>query len=94
MKHYYLEWKRTLNELNDFSSKVEFLQSRIRNNVIINKNLDIEKYLDSLKTYVNNHEIKLHQIGGYHDRKFNGNDNKFVKKDIEHEVINIKTIVY
>jgi len=62
MKHYYLGWKQSLSELNDFSSQLEFLHSKIRNHVAISNVLDIDKYLTSVKKLVSKHEQNLYNI--------------------------------
>jgi len=62
MKHYYLGWKKSLSELNNFSYQIEFLQRAIRNHVAINKDLDIEKYLTSAKELLSKHEQNLYDI--------------------------------
>ena len=89
MKHYYLEWKKTLNELNDFSCKIEFLQSKLRNNVIYNKNLDIEKYLNSLKTHVKNHTYNLRMISHLADKKLPEKGDEFVISNIRNKLLNV-----
>lgn len=55
----YLYWRIILKELNDFSSRVEFLQSAIRDKVIDISHIDVSKYLESLKCIVNEHENSL-----------------------------------
>jgi len=62
MENFYLSWKKTLNELNDFNCKVEFLQSNIRENVITRKNLNIDMYLSDLLGLVNKHLENLNLI--------------------------------
>ena len=62
MKHYYLGWKKSLSELNDFGCQIEFLHSKTRNHVAIKKDLDIDKYLTSIKKLLSEHEQNLYNI--------------------------------
>ena len=62
MKHYFHVWKNTLNELNDFSCRVEFLQCKIRQNICEAKTLDINEYMCSLQDSLRKHERNLLQI--------------------------------
>ena len=52
-------WINILAELNDFSCKIEFLESEIRNTLGTRKELDTKKYLGSIKKLVNEHEYNL-----------------------------------
>ena len=51
--------KNTLRELNNFSSKIEFLQSKIRNIVGCKKCMDTAEYYKTLEGIVNQHEQNL-----------------------------------
>ena len=48
MEKNYEVWNKTLVELNNFSCKIEFLQSKMRNIVIMKKNMDKAKYFEFL----------------------------------------------
>ncbi|MBU2492361.1 MAG: hypothetical protein KJ571_07010 [Bacteroidetes bacterium] len=54
-----LYWKILLKELNDFSSKIEFLQSAIRAKIIDIRVIDVSKYLESLKSIFSEHGNNL-----------------------------------
>lgn len=58
----YLNWKSLLSELNDFSCKVEFLQSKMRFNIINLKSFNKQDYLDSLHLIESEHEQNLAQF--------------------------------
>lgn len=52
-------WENTLCELNNFGSKIEFLQSKIRNMVACKKCMDTADYFKTLEGIVNEHEHNL-----------------------------------
>jgi hypothetical protein len=56
----YLKWQNILAELNNFSSRIEFLESEMRNVISDRKEIDFEKYLASLKLVLNEHEKKIY----------------------------------
>lgn len=60
MKYYSSAWQNTLSELNDFSCQIEFLQSRIRNQVSMKKQVDFNKYIEFVKKLVVEHEHNLY----------------------------------
>jgi len=62
LKHYYLPWKSALHELDDFNSKIEFLQSEMRDKVGIGKLEGIDHYLGAVKKLLIEHEHKLYLI--------------------------------
>lgn len=55
-------WKQTLIELNDFNCKIEFLQTHFRRKIAERKKLNIDEYVDSLRTLFKKHEKKLRNI--------------------------------
>ncbi|MBL1214037.1 MAG: hypothetical protein D8M61_11890 [Ignavibacteriae bacterium] len=59
VKNYFVDWKDMIRELNDFSSSVEFLQSRVRDEVVKEHTIDVSEYLDSLKIIIGEHEKNL-----------------------------------
>ena len=60
MKYYSSAWKNTLSELNDFSCQIEFLQSRLRNQVSMKKQVEFDKYIEFVKKLVVEHEHNLY----------------------------------
>ena len=62
MKQEYLSWKNLLNELNDFNCKIEFLQIKIRKNLILNKNFNITEYVSKLRGLLDQHSKNLSSI--------------------------------
>ncbi len=60
MKNDSIGWRNLLYELNEFGCKIEFLQSKMRNQVIVEKNVDVDKYINSVKKLVVEHEHKLY----------------------------------
>ncbi len=51
--------KNSLIELNDYGSKIELLQSKMRNDVVADKHLNIGKYLNALRDMLTEHEYNL-----------------------------------
>lgn len=59
MDRNYRGWNNILSELNDFSCKIEFLESEMRVLLATKKLADTEKYLKTVKKLVNEHEHNL-----------------------------------
>lgn len=59
MKRNKLDLKNSLTELNDYSCKIEFLQSEMRKDVVADKHLNIKKYLNALRDMLTEHEYNL-----------------------------------
>lgn len=60
-------WNKTLVELNNFSCKIEFLQSKMRNTIVMKKNMDKEKYFEFLDKIFLEHKHNLHSITNQHN---------------------------
>ena len=60
MKNTSLGWRNILYELNEFGCKIEFIQSKTRDCVAIKKKVDIDKYIESIKKLVIEHEHNLY----------------------------------
>ena len=59
MKQNKLGLKNSLTELNDYSCRIELLQSEMRNDVVNEKHLNIRKYLNVLRDMLTEHEYNL-----------------------------------
>lgn len=59
MDRNYRGWNNILSELNDFSCKIEFLQSEMRGILATSKLLNTEAYLETIKELVNEHKHNL-----------------------------------
>lgn len=57
---YFVGWRNTLYELNEFGCKIEFLQSKMRKKVAIRKITDVDKYIEAVKKLVVEHEHNLY----------------------------------
>lgn len=60
MKNDSMNWRNLLYELNEFGCKIEFLQSKMRNQVVVGKIADVDKYIESVKKLVVEHEHNLY----------------------------------
>lgn len=58
----YNGWNNTLKELNNFNSKIEFLQSKMRDIVVERKSLDVADYMQELNKFIEEHEYNLYSI--------------------------------
>lgn len=74
MKNTSLGWRNILYELNEFGCKIEFIQSKTRDYVAIKKKVDIDKYIESIKKLVIEHEHNLYL--NYCDMKIEGIRNR------------------
>lgn len=61
MRQQIFDWKQTLSELNDYSCKIEFLQCEMRNSIVCSRCMNIDKYLKTLKSILNDHEENLNK---------------------------------
>ena len=68
MEKNYEVWNKTLVELNNFSCKIEFLQSKMRNIVIMKKNMDKAKYFEFLDKLFLEHKHNLTSIIDENDK--------------------------
>lgn len=62
MEKNYEVWNETLVELNNFSCKIEFLQSRMRNTVVTKKSMDKAKYFELIDNLFLEHKHNLCSI--------------------------------
>jgi hypothetical protein len=62
MDNYFVTWRKTLSELNNFSCQVEFLQCKMRQYITTKKDLNINEYLKSLDQLLKTHERNLFNI--------------------------------
>ena len=60
MKNTSLGWRNILYELNEFGCKIEFIQSKTRDCVAIRKMIDVDKYIETIKKLVVEHEHNLY----------------------------------
>lgn len=65
MKNTSLGWRNILYELNEFGCKIEFIQSKTRDCVAIRKMIDIDKYIETIKKLVVEHENNLYLNKSY-----------------------------
>jgi len=77
-----LNWGNTLNELDNFECKIEFLQSKIRSMVVCEKSMDTADYFKTLEGMVNEHKDNLTKsIAGTEINAFRNSiemNNKFI----------------
>lgn len=70
MKSNYSKWNSLLNELNSFSCKIEFLQSKMRYSITNLNSFDKQEYLKSLKIIESEHEQNLSLYSFTEEAKF------------------------
>ena len=80
MNKYYFSWNLLLNELNDFSCKVEFLQSRFRRKLVRSKIFSVREYVENINDLLQDHTENLNRVDAENYRSaisYNVNKNDF-----------------
>ncbi len=88
MARNYREWNNILSEPNDFSCKIEFLESEMRDILATRKILDTKTYLKSIKKLVNEHEDNLSLCPSTTKLKMFSDSNKIYNSKTYREICN------